>query len=436
MASSVRVKEAVVVTPSEPTPTGVLLLSALDSQLFLRFTVEYLLVYRPGPGLNQATTAACLKAAVAKALVPYYPLAGRVRARADSPGLEVLCRAQGAVFIEAHSDRYTLNDFERAPKTVTHWRKLLSINVPGVLSGSPPLVVQLTWLADGAAAVGIGINHCICDGIGGAEFLNHVSDLVSGKLAVPKPRPIWDRHLLNPPPGRTNRRANTALHPEFNRVPDLCGFMNRVTSSLRPTCIVFDKRRINELKSAARSTSRPGDSPPTSFEVLAAHVWRSWARAMGFPPSQTLKLLFSINVRNRVKPGLPDGYYGNAFVLGCAQSSARELGEKGVGFGSGLVKTAKEKVDGEHVRRVTELVSESRASPDSVGVLILSQWSRLGLENVEIGMGKPLHVGPICCDRYCLFLPVKGERDSVKVTVAVPAAAVDSYHRFLRESLS
>ncbi|KAK7395247.1 hypothetical protein VNO78_15797 [Psophocarpus tetragonolobus] len=53
MASSVRVKEASVVTPSEPNSSNVLALSALDSQLFLRFTIEYLLVYKPCPGLDQ-----------------------------------------------------------------------------------------------------------------------------------------------------------------------------------------------------------------------------------------------------------------------------------------------------------------------------------------------------------------------------------------------
>ncbi|XP_061376635.1 alcohol acyltransferase 9-like [Gastrolobium bilobum] len=432
MESSVRIKEAVVVTPSDPTPSGVLLLSPLDSQLFLRFTIEYLLVYRPGPGLDQVATVARLKDALAKALVPYYPFAGRVRARPDGPGLEVVCRAQGAVFIEAFSDRYTLNDFERAPKTVTHWRKLLSLYVPDVLKGSPPLVVQITWLADGAAAVGVGINHCICDGIGSAEFLNYFSDLASGKRSDPKPKPVWDRHLLLPPAKMT--RSNPAILPEFNRVPDLCGFMNRVTSGLKPTCIVFDKRRLNELKSIAQCASQPGESLFTSFEVLAAHVWRSWARALGFPANQKLKLLFSVNVRNRVKPGLPEGYYGNAFVLGCAQSSARELAEKGMGHVASVVKRAKEKVDNAHVRSVAELVSESKASPDSVGVLIVSQWSRLGLERVELGMGKPVHVGPICCDRYCLFLPVRDQSESVKVAVAVPTAAVDSYHRFLRDS--
>ncbi|XP_028798616.1 omega-hydroxypalmitate O-feruloyl transferase-like [Neltuma alba] len=433
MGSSVQVKAAVVITPSDPTPTCVLSLSALDSQLFLRFTIEYLLVYRPCPGLDRGATSARLKAALAQALVPYYPFAGRVRPSPGGSGLEVVCRAQGAVFIEAFSDRYTNSDFDRAPKTVTCWRKLLSLYTTDVLKGSPPLVVQLTWLGDGAAAVGVGINHCVSDGIGSAEFLNYFSELASGKCPALGPTPVWNRHILNPSYGSPNR-ACPAILTEFNRVPDLCDFMTLVSSDLKPTSIIFDRRRLNELKNVAWSLSPLSESSYTSFEVLAAHVWRSWARALAFPSNQILKLLFSINVRNRVKPGIPDGYYGNAFLLGCAQSSAKELAQKGLGYASGLVRSAKERVDNEYVRKVVERVSESRASPDSVGVLIVSQWSRLGLERVDLGLGRPIHVGPICCDRYCLFLPVDNERDAVKVMVAIPASAVDQYQYFLSAS--
>lgn len=426
-------KAGVVITPSEATPNCVLPLSALDSQLFLRFTIEYLFIYRPCPGLDLGATSARLKAALAQALVPYYPFAGRVRPRPGGPGLEVVCRAQGAVFIEAFSDRYTASDFGKAPKTVTSWRKLLSLHTSDVLNGSPPLVIQLTWLNDGAAAVGVGINHCVCDGIGSAEFLNYFADLASGKCSAHQPTPIWNRHLLNPSL-RSPNRARPMTLTEFNRVPDVCNFMTRVTTDLKPTSVVFDRRRLNELKHVARSMSPLSESCYTSFEVLAAHVWRSWARALGFPPNQIVKLLFSINVRNRVKPGIPEGYYGNAFVLGCAESSVKELVEKGVGYGPGLVRRAKERVDGEYVREVIERVGESRACPDSVGVLIVSQWSRLGLESVDFGAGRPLHVGPICCDRYCLFLPVNNERDAVKVMVAVPNSAVDQYQYFLGAS--
>ncbi|KAL4388987.1 hypothetical protein GQ457_09G030590 [Hibiscus cannabinus] len=178
------------------------------------------------------------------------------------------------------------------------------------------------------------------------------------------------------------------------------------------------------------------ESNYTSFEVVSAHIWRSWARALNLPWNQTLKLLFSINVRDRVKPSLPSGFYGNAFVLGCAQTSVKDLTEKGLGYTTMLVKRAKERVDSEFVKSVVESVSRGRASPDSVGVLILSQWSRLGLEKVDFGLGKAVHVGPVCCDRYCLLLPVFNQTDAVKAMVAVPASAAHRYEHLVRSFCS
>ncbi|XP_062092466.1 alcohol acyltransferase 9 [Humulus lupulus] len=440
-SSHERVKEAVVVTPSEPTPTRVLPLSAIDSQLFLRFTIEYLLIYKPSrPGLEHGPTLArVLKSALSKALVPYYPLAGRVRTRPDGSGqLEVVCRAQGAVFIEAISDR-TVSDFtNRAPRYVTQWRKLLSVHVSDVLKGAPPLVVQLTLLRDGGAALGVGFNHCLIDGIGSAEFLNLFAEFANRRVTLAefksRPEPIWDRHLLDPKPRNGMPSSSSFITlPEFNSVPDISGFMTRFSGErLTPTSVTFDRTSLGELKNVAQSTRQTYSTTFTSFEVLSAHVWRSWARALNLPPNQTLKLLFSINVRDRVRPNMPLGYYGNAFILGCAQSSVKDLEEMGLWYAAGLVKAAKDRVGDEYVRAVVESVSEARACPDSVGVLIVSQWSRLGLEKVDFGLGKPAHVGPICCDRYCLLLPVPDQREAVKVMVAVPTSAVDKYEYLIR----
>ncbi|CAL5363901.1 unnamed protein product [Camellia sinensis] len=374
--------------------------------------------------------------ALARALIPYYPLAGRVRARSNGSGLEVVCRAQGAGFIEAVSD-YTASEFERAPRFVTQWRKLLS-SAEG-FKAVPPLVVQLTWLADDCAALGVGFSHCLCDGIGSSEFLNLFAELATGrvKLGDFKTKPVWERHLLDPitlaPSGRVSL---VGTHPEFVRVPDLCRFDTRF-SQITPTSTTFNKTWLNELKRLAMSTGQPSEFPYSSFEVLSAHVWRSWARALNLPSNQVLKLLFSINIRNRVKPSLPTGFYGNAFVLGCAQTNAKDLTEKGLGYASGLVRKAKERVGKEYVRDVVESVSESRmASPDTVGVLIISQWSRLGLDRVDFGLGRPVHVGPVCCDRFCLLLPVQDQTDAVKVMVAVPTYGVDQYQSLLRRPYS
>ncbi|XP_057469987.1 alcohol acyltransferase 9-like [Actinidia eriantha] len=428
MASFVRlVTKPVLVAPSDPTPSTVLSLSSLDSQLFLRFPIEYLLVYASPHDVDRVVTAARVKAALARSLVPYYPLAGRVRARSDGTGLDMLCRAQGAGFLEAVSD-YTASNFQRAPRSVTEWRKLLLVEVFKVV---PPLVVQLTWLSDGCVALGIGLSHSAIDGIGSSEFLNLFAELATGraKLSEFKPKPVWDRHLLD-----SAGRTNLGTHPEFSRVPDLSRFVTLFAQErLSPTSITFDKTWLKELKNLAMSTSQHGEFPYTSFEVLSGHIWRSWARSLNLPAKQILKLLFSINIRNRVQPSLPAGYYGNAFVLGIAQTSVKDLTEKGLGYCADLVSRAKERVGDEYVREVVESVSwPRRASPDSVGVLIISQWSRLGLDRVDFGMGRPAHVGPICCDRYCLFLPVRDRTDAVKVMVAVPTSVVDRYEHLVR----
>ncbi|XP_050209212.1 alcohol acyltransferase 9 [Mercurialis annua] len=433
---AIHVKEVTVIKPSNSTPTRFLTLSALDSQLFLRFTIEYLFVYKPSPGLDHGSITARVKSALANILVPYYPLAGRVRAKPDGSSLEVICRAQGALFIEAISDNITINDFDKAPSYVEQWKKLLSFHVADVLQGAPLLVVQLTWLNDGGATLGVCFNHCVCDGIGSAEFLNSFASLAMSQdqervITGLKPKPVWDRHLLDPV---SYPSFSSQSHPEFNRVPDLCGFLTRFTNEkLSPTTIIIDKRRQNELKKLAMSSTHH-ESTFTSFEVISAHVWRSWAGALNLPSNQILKLLFSINVRNRVKPSLPDGYYGNAFVLGCAQTTVKELTEKGLGHAALLIKKAKERVDNEYIRSVIESVS--RTSPDSVGVLIISQWSRLGLERVDFGIGRPIHVGPTCCDRYCLILPVFDRTADVKVMVAVPASGVDKYENLVNSSYS
>ncbi|KAK6135792.1 hypothetical protein DH2020_030487 [Rehmannia glutinosa] len=404
-SSHVHVKEVVLITPSQPTPNHTLQLSALDSQLFVRFTFEYLLVYEPRHGFNRAAIKNNVKLALGRALVPYYPLAGRVRTRADGLGLEVVCRAQGAVFIDAVSD-CTISEFEEGPKRRDQWRKFLSLHVVDVLKGGPPLVVQLTWLSDGGATLAVGFNHCLCDGTGSGEFLNSFAELAMENCGLTelKSKPVWSRHLLDRM-GLTDPLG----HPEFKNVPDLCRFTSRYArEQLTPTCVAFDEKRLNELKKLTRLTS-------TSFEVLSAHVWRSWARALKLPSNQIVKLVFSVNIRARVDPVMPSGYYGNAFVLGCACTRAGDLSDNGLGYAVELVMRAKESVGNEYVREVVELVSSTRASVvDPVGVLIMTQWSRLGLDSVDFGIGKPIQVRPICCDKHCILLPICGVASGIK----------------------
>ncbi|KAH6819839.1 HXXXD-type acyl-transferase family protein [Perilla frutescens var. hirtella] len=433
MESSLHVNQAVLITPSEPTPNQILQLSALDSQLFVRFTFEYLLVYKPRRGIDRDTITDNVKSALGRALVPYYPLAGRVRTRPDGKVLEVVCRSQGALFIAATVSSFTVSEFDGAPQRRAHWRNLLSFHAADVLNGAPPLVVQLTWLQDGGATLAVGFNHCLCDGVGSGEFLNSFAELALGLTELrPRTRPTWSRHLLNPIlPLRLSLDDSISL-PVFGSVPDVCGFTSRfVRERLMPTSIIFDQNRLNELKESTKS--KPSHRTRTSFEVVSGHVWRSWARALNLASNQVVKLVFPVNIRQRVSwPSLPSGYYGNAVVLGCAEACVADLEGKGLSYAAELVARAKERVGEEYVREVVESVSwEKRARVDPVGALIMTQWSRLGLESVDFGMGRPVQVGPVCWDKYFIVLPVCGVPNALKVSLAVPPTALDQYLYFL-----
>ncbi|KAH9329696.1 hypothetical protein KI387_001804, partial [Taxus chinensis] len=409
--------EPQLVTPPCPTPSEVLGLSNLDSQSFLRFTIEYIFVYKAPEGEDDEAAIERLRNGLSRALAYYYPLAGRLRSRHDHK-LEVLCNAQGAVFVRARAN-LTLNEFGTLHKPANSWKKLLhKVAAPDGFLGIPPLVVQVTRLRCGALIICAGLSHSVCDGLGSAQFLQAWSEMSRGSKC-PSITPIWDRHLLQS--RRLEIQISSCDLPEFTEVPDLCNLGSRLRSEqLVASSVCFERSDLLEMKTLVTLHSH---SKCTSFEVLSAHVWRSWVRAMDLPAKQRIKLLFSVNVRARLEPGLPEGFYGNGFVLGCAETSVKELTEKPVWHAVKVVQRAKEILRDEYIRSIVDALGDSRRRPHLTGSLVISQWSRLGLMDVDFGWGRALHVGHLSSDIYCIFLPLDPQGQAVNVVLSVPRSA-------------
>ncbi|XP_062191194.1 alcohol acyltransferase 9-like [Phragmites australis] len=422
--------EPAVVRPSQPTPRHTLYLSNLDDQRFLRFSIKYLYVF----AAPAAVSADALRAALSRALVDYYPLAGRLRPSDDDEGkLVVDCNAEGALFAEAYLPGLTASEFLRArARPHKSWRKLLYRVEAQSFVAVPPLVVQVTRLGCGGMILCTAINHSICDGIGTAQFLqawaraaradHHDDDALA-------PSPFHDRHALRP---RCPPRV-VFTHPEYCNVSATgngndTGLLARLIGQpLVPVSLTFTAAHLLRLKRQCAPSLKC-----TSFEALAAHVWRAWVRALDPPGALPVKLLFSVNVRRRVKPELPRGYYGNGFVLGCAESTAAQLTSSSpwsARYVVRLVQEAKECVDDDYVRSMVDLLEERRgARPDLAASLVISAWTRLGLEELDFGAGTPAHMGPLTSEIYCVFLPVAGgDPHGVTVLVSVPQAAADRF---------
>ncbi|KAM0863917.1 hypothetical protein ACQ4PT_044279 [Festuca glaucescens] len=100
------------VVPARATPREVKSLSDIDNQPYLRLYATIIEFFRrrvPGAP-EQRAASSIIKAAVAEALVYYYPVAGRLRKLPGGNQLVVDCTAEGVVFVEAYAD-VRLEDF-------------------------------------------------------------------------------------------------------------------------------------------------------------------------------------------------------------------------------------------------------------------------------------------------------------------------------------
>jgi benzyl alcohol O-benzoyltransferase len=106
---TVRRGEPVLVAPAEPTPREAKPLSDLDDGEGMRFYSSGIHLYRANPAKAGQDPARVIRDALARALVPYYPLAGRLREE-EGRKLVLQCDARGVMFAEADCD-LTADDF-------------------------------------------------------------------------------------------------------------------------------------------------------------------------------------------------------------------------------------------------------------------------------------------------------------------------------------
>lgn len=156
----VQVVESCFVKPAADTPSRALRLSPFDHMLASRGYTPLVHYYgrreTTGDDFFDVTK---LKTALGKALVPFYPLAGRFRAGADGR-LEIDCNGKGMLFLVAHS-RLTMDDFNDF-KPSTKQRRLF---VPRVDDSDGLLwATQVTFLKCGGVVLGSATHHAAMDG--------------------------------------------------------------------------------------------------------------------------------------------------------------------------------------------------------------------------------------------------------------------------------
>eukprot|EP01018_Ginkgo_biloba_P004925 Gb_26887 [translate_table: standard] len=338
---------AVRVAPFLPTPNEFLYLSNLNDRVGLRFHIPTVQFYPCNSSKKHQDPAQVIKEALAKLLVHYYPFAGRLR---DAPNcnLTVECTGEGVLFIEANAD-VSLQEFGDLFPPFSCWEELL-YNVPGsaTITNSPILLIQVTRLRCGRFIFALRLNHCMSDATGIVQFMkalefDHVEDKYGSTVAVDQ--------------------------------------MSQKSFFFGPTEIAALKRQVG------------AQAKFSTFEVLSACLWRSRTRALNLPSEQEVKFIYPLDVRSKIEPPLPSGYYGNAFIRAFAKTRAGDLANKPLTFAVELIREAKAKVDNDYIRSAIDFMKLSE-SPRSIGSFGISNVTKIGFANVDFGWGKAMYGGP------------------------------------------
>ncbi|KAL6845701.1 hypothetical protein ACP4OV_024524 [Aristida adscensionis] len=397
----VEVVEATLVAPRREAPARQRLwLSNLD--LAVPRTHTPLVYYYPaassarGGGGEGAFAPAKLKAALAGALVPFYPLAGRLCVDAEDGRLQIDCNGEGALFVVARADvagEEVFEDYEPSPE-------MRRAFVPPAPSGEaalcPMAIFQVTFLKCGGVVLGTGIHHVVMDGVGAFQFMQTWAGLARGLAAAEAcgPTPFHDRTLL---------RARRPPRPEFDHHVYSAAFL-----SGRPRPYVTRVYPVSgKLLADLRSRCGAGVS---TYCAVAAHLWRCVCVARGVAPGSNTRLGLPANVRPRLRPPLPKSFFGNAVVRDLVVAPAEDVLGLPLGSVAETIKKAVDGVDDAFVRSAVDYLELELADKGSGGAagggeaarerlvptsdLWAVSWLGMPMYDADFGGGAPRLVAP------------------------------------------
>nr|CAB3463867.1 unnamed protein product [Digitaria exilis] len=392
---AVRRQDPELVGPAGPTPRETKRLSDIDNQ-GRRMHDSAAFFYRGG--LREGDDpAAVIRRALGEALVPYYPLAGRLREVAGMK-LVVDCTGEGVLFVEADAD-VRLAELEAATgglRELLPFREQLLSDVQGSTGfvNCPLILIQVTRLLCGGFVLALRADHAMCDATGIGQFISAVAELARG-LPSPTVAPAaWSRELLDARSPPRPALDNGLYH---DAVP--------LITATAPTPPVAGDDMVSRsftLTNADVAAIKDGLPPhlrekTTTFEVVAAAIWRSRTVALDLiPAGDHMRLGIVANTRRMRELELPAGYYGNACVLAMATATAGALRDGTIGDAVELVREAKALVTAEFVRSTADLFAlRGRPNVSPVNLLVVSDCRHAGFHTVDFGWGQPVYGGPI-----------------------------------------
>nr|QRI59127.1 hydroxycinnamoyl-coenzyme A: quinate hydroxycinnamoyl transferase [Echinacea purpurea] len=433
---NITITKSSLIPPSETLPGSETRLWTSNLDLVVgRIHILTVYFYRPNGSSNFFDPNA-MKQALADVLVSFYPMAGRL-GRDESGRVVINCNGEGALFVEAEADS-CLDDFGEFTPSPELRSLTPAVDYSGDVSSYPLFFAQVTHFKCGGVSLGCGVFHTLSDGLSSLHFINTWSDVARGlSVAIP---PFIDRTLLRAREPPTPTHDHVEYHP-----PPTMTMLNTIQKPgpLSKSSTTMLKLTLDQLNTLKAKTKTEGGPSYSTYEILAAHIWRCACKARGLPDDQLTKLYVATDGRSRLSPHLPRGYLGNVVFTATPVATSGALTSDSLQNAAKLIHTTLTQMDNEYLRSAIDYLEIQPdlsalirgpsyfASPN----LNINAWSRLPVHDADFGWGRPVFMGPaiILYEGTVYVLPSPNNDRSVSLAVCLDAKEQPLFEKYLYE---
>ncbi|XP_020182720.1 hydroxycinnamoyltransferase 4-like [Aegilops tauschii subsp. strangulata] len=426
--AAVQVLSTEMVVPAEATPGGAVWLSNLDLAARRGYTPT-VYFYRPNGEHVGFFAADAVKDSLARALVAFYPLAGRLGL--DGAGrVQIDCTGEGAVFVAARSDHYALEDLMNEFVPCGEMRDLF---VPPTPAPNPPcvlLLAQVTYLSCGGVVLGLALHHSVVDARSAALFVETWASVARGstKEDAPVP-PSFDHRLL----AARQKRAVPYDHPEYKPEPAPVHAAT-AASTYASALITVSKQQVSVLRARCAGAS--------TFRAVVALVWQCACRARGLPLDAETRLYSMIDMRPRLAPPLPQGYFGNAVIRTSTVATVGEVVSNPVDYGARRARAATSQGD-DYARSLVDYldgvdVMNLPRSGISRAHLRAISWMGMSLSDADFGWGAPAFMGPALMyySGFVYVMNAPGKEGALTLALSLEPESMPEFRKMFAHELA
>ncbi|KDP22246.1 hypothetical protein JCGZ_26077 [Jatropha curcas] len=368
-----------------------------------------------------------LKDGLGVVLEDFHQLAGKIGKDEDGVfRVEYDDDMEGVELVEAIAEGTSVEDLTAEDGTTT-LKDFIPYNGILNLEGlhRPLLAVQLTKLKDGLA-IGCAFNHAILDGTSTWHFMSSWAEICNGSHSI----------SVTPFLERTKTR-NTRVKLDLSLPPDPLSISNGDAKSavpeLREKVFKFSESTIDKIKSTVNANP-PSDGlkPYSTFQSLAAHIWRHVSHARELKPEDFTVFTVFADCRKRVDPAMPDNYFGNLIQAIFTATAVGLLSMNPPEFGASVIQNA---IEAHNAKAIDERNKEWESSPKifqfkdaGVNCVAVGSSPRFRVYEVDFGWGKPESVRSGSNNRFdgmvYLYQGKSGGR-SIDVEITLEAGAME-----------